>query len=114
MPKLINRNPKLSKLKKYAVVYFRGKIHYLGLYGTAEALIAYNRLCAEIQSNPLFHLQSGEADTTVQELVVAFLDHAKATLKPTNYAHYRVVLMDFLIELYGDDKTTADSFTPSV
>jgi len=54
MPKLINRNPKLSKLKEYAVVYFHGKIHYLGRHGTPEALIAYNRLCAEIQANPVF------------------------------------------------------------
>ena len=51
------------------------------------------------------------ATTTVQELVVAFLDYAKATLKPTNYAHNRVALIDFLIELYWNDKTTADSST---
>ena len=34
MPKLINRNPKLSKLGKYAVVYYRGKIHYLGRHAS--------------------------------------------------------------------------------
>jgi hypothetical protein len=53
MPKLVNRNPKLSKLRAYAVVYYRSKIHYLGRYGTPETLIAYNRLCAEIQSSPV-------------------------------------------------------------
>ena len=111
MPKLINRNPKLSKLKKYAVVYYHGKIRYLGLHGTPEALTAYNRFCTEIQSNPTFVLQSGEAGITVQELVVAFLDHAKATLKAPNYTHYRIVLMDFLQKLYGDD-TAANSFSP--
>jgi len=49
MPKLVNRNPKLSKLREYAVVYFRSKIHYLGRHGTTEALVAYNRLCTEIR-----------------------------------------------------------------
>jgi len=112
MPKLINRNPKLSKLKKYAVVYYRGKIHYLGLYGTPEALAAYNRFCAEIQNNPAFYLQSGEASVTVPELAVAFLDHAKATLTVPNYTHYRIVLLDFLLKLYGGD-ITADNFKPS-
>ena len=112
MPKLINRNPKLSKLKQYAVVYYRDKIHYLGLHGSPEALTAYNRFCAEIQSNPIFTPQSGEASITIAELVAAFLDHAKATLKAPNYDHYRVVLMDFLLALYGDDKTAVDNFSP--
>jgi integrase len=112
MPKLINRNPKLSKLKKYAVVYFHGKTHYLGLHGSPEALTAYNRFCAEVQSNPTFYLQNGESGVSVGELVAAFLDHAKATLKPPNYTHYRIALMDFLVKLYGDD-TPADSFMPS-
>ena len=111
MPKLINRNPKLSKLKKYAVVYYHGKIHYLGLHGTSEALTAYNRFCAEIQSNPTYFLQGGESGITVRELVTTFLDHAKATLAAPNYTHYRIVLLDFLDKLYGDD-TPADSFKP--
>ena len=111
MPKLINRNPKFSKLKKYAVVYYCGKIHYLGLHGTPEALTAYNRFCAEIQSNPVFFLKSDTAGATVPELVAAFLDYAKATLQTPNYTHYRIVLMDFLLKFYGDD-TTTDSFKP--
>ena len=44
----------MSKMKEYAVVYYHGKTHYLGRYGTPEALTAYNRLCAEIQANPVF------------------------------------------------------------
>ena len=111
MPKLINRNPKLSKLKKYTVVYYHGKIHYLGIHGTPEALTAYNRFCTEIQSNPAFILQIGESGITVPELVVAFLDYAKATLKTPNYTHYRIVLLDFLLKLYGDD-TPVDNFKP--
>jgi len=76
MPKLINRNPKLSKLRKYAVVYYRGKIYYFGQYGTPEALSAYNRFCAELQANPTILLSSGEKCVTVRELAAAFLDHA--------------------------------------
>ena len=52
MPKLNSRNPKMGKLKSYAVVRYGGKIHYLGKHGTPEALAAYNRFCAELQSNP--------------------------------------------------------------
>jgi hypothetical protein len=47
MPKLINRNPKLSKLQKYAVAYYRGKIHYFGVHGTPEALTAYTGIFSE-------------------------------------------------------------------
>jgi len=57
MPKLINRNPKLSKLKKYAVVYLNGKPNYLGLYGSQASKVAYARLIAEIQANPTVFLQ---------------------------------------------------------
>ena len=110
MPKLINRNPKLTKLKKYAVVYYHGKIHYLGLFGSPEALTAYNRFCTEIQSNPTLVVRSGESSVSIAELVAAFLQHAKATLKTPNYTHYRIVLLDFLLKLYGGD-TTADSFS---
>ena len=52
MPKLINRNPKLGKNGKYAVVRYKGKTHRLGQYGTPKALHAYNRFCAELTSNP--------------------------------------------------------------
>ncbi|MCL2120596.1 MAG: site-specific integrase [Planctomycetaceae bacterium] len=111
MPKLINRNPKLSKLGKYAVVYYRGKIHYLGRHGTPEALTAYNRLCAEIQANPVFPPPSGEKRITVRELTAAFLDHASANLDPTSYSFYRVIILDFLDNLYGDE-TPVEEFTP--
>jgi FkbM family methyltransferase len=38
---------------KYAVVYYHGKPHYLGRYGSEESKIAYSRLIAEIQANPI-------------------------------------------------------------
>ena len=112
MPRLINRNPKLSKLKKYAVVYYHGKIHYLGQHGTPEALVAYNRFCAGIQSDPTFYLTKGETDVAVSELTAAFLDYVKATADSSSYSFWRIIILDFLDKLYGDD-TPVDSFKPS-
>jgi len=88
MPKLNNRPPKFCRLKQYAVVYYHGKIHYLGYYGTPEALTAYNRFCAEIQNNPVFYLSKAEkSSATVSELTAAFLEHAATTLAKQNYDH---------------------------
>jgi hypothetical protein len=112
MPKLINRNPKLAKLKKYAVVYYHGKIHYLGHHGSPEALTAYNRFCAEIQSNPTFYLTKGETDIAISELAAAFLDHTKTRADPATYSYWRIIILDFLLKLYGDD-TPVNSFKPS-
>jgi integrase len=103
MPKLINRNPKLSKLQKYAVAYYRGKIHYFGVHGTPEALTAYNRFCAELQSNPTVLLSAGKEYVTVRELAAAFLDYAKANVDPASYSFNRVIALDFLDKLYGDN-----------
>jgi hypothetical protein len=113
MPKLnLNiRNPKLCKLKKYAVCYHGGKTHYFGLYGTPEAKTAYDRFCAEIQSNPTFYLQRGESGITVAELAAAYLDHAEATMGSGDYKNCRTLVGDFLLKLFGDD-TLADQFTP--
>ena len=111
MPKLLNRNPKLSKLRKYAVVYYRGKIHYFGLHGTPEALTAYNRFCTEIQASPTSCPLKGEKHVTIRELAVAFLDHAAENFNSTNCSFYRIILVDFLDELYGDG-TPVDDFTP--
>jgi hypothetical protein len=115
MPKLSNRPPKYSKLKKYAVVYLHQKIHYLGLYGSEESQIAYARFIAEYRANPTLLLpkaESTEASVTVSELAVAFLDHAKGTLGLQNYNHHRIVVADFLLKLYGDG-TPVNDFRPS-
>ena len=81
MPKLNNRPPKYSKMGKYAVVYFNGKPHYLGLYGSPESHTAYARIIAEIRANPSVPLPSEEKRATVRELAAAFLDNAKANTK---------------------------------
>jgi len=112
MPKLKNQPPKYSKLKDYAVVYLNGKTHYLGSYGSPESKVAYARLVAESRNNPTVVPPQDGSGVTVSDLAVAFLDHAKATLTSTNYTHYRIVVADFLLKLYGDD-TPVDSFKPS-
>ena len=53
----------------------------------------------------LYTVRGGESSVSVAELVAAFLQHAKATLKTPNYTYYRIVLLDFLLKLYGGDTT---------
>ena len=109
MPKLNNRPPKYCKLNQYAVLYYQGKIHYLGRYGSPESKIAYSRLVAEIQANPVtVPLQTGDKRVTISELAAGFLDHAKANINPTDYAHYRTAILDYLIKLYGDNFAVND------
>ncbi len=111
MPKLINRPPKYSKFKKYAVTFHNGKRIYLGLYGSPESHTAYARFLAERRLDPSLVLPTGETNAAVCELAAAFFDHAKATLAKPNYTHYRIAVMDFLVEFYGD--IPVDEFKPS-
>ena len=111
MPKLSHRPPKYSKLKKYAVVYLNGKIHYLGRYGSEESKVAYARLVAESRVNPTMLLPkaaSAETAITVSDLVAAFLTQAEATLAQQNYDHYRIVVRDFLLALYSQEEYAED------
>jgi len=113
MPKLNNRPPKYSKMGKYAVVYYGGKSYYLGRYGSDESKVAYSRLLAEIQASPTgVPLPKEEQHVTVRELAAAFLDYSQSSINPTDYAHYRTVVLDFLDKLYGDD-TPVEQFKPS-
>ena len=111
MPKLKNRPPKYSKLNGQAVVYYNGKPHYLGRHGSPESKTAYARFIAEIQANPISVLPRGEKHVTVRELTAAYLEHAVANFDYTDYFHCRVVVLDFLDKLYGDN-TPVDSFKP--
>ena len=76
MPKLKSRNPKLGKNGNYAVVRYKGKTHRLGKHGTPEALIAYNRFCVELHTNPTFLIPKNEQDVTLDEVAAAYLDYA--------------------------------------
>ena len=114
MPKLNNRLPKYcrqSKSSKYAVVYYRGKPHYLGVYGSPESKIAYHRFLAEIQANHTVSPPSGEKNFTICELTAAFLDNLKANADSASYSFYRGIILDFLDKLFGDG-TLVDDFTP--
>jgi len=111
MPKLKNKPPKYAKLKQYAVVYFQGKTHYLGLYGSPESKTAYARFVAESRDNPVFSPPPEGESATVLDLVAAFLEHAKHTLDVSTYKHYLTLAGDFLLKLYGAD-TTVDDFKP--
>jgi hypothetical protein len=83
-------------LKQYAVVYFHGKTHYLGLYGSPESKTAYARFVAESRDNPVFLPPQEGENVTISDLVAAFLEHAKHTLDVSTYKHYLTLAGDFL------------------
>ena len=108
MPKLVNRNPKLGKLGKYAVIRLGDKPIYLKdpqgrnvKHGTTEALIAYNRFCVGLQMNPAFLVPKDERDITLDEVATAYLEYANRRFGKTEYEHYRTAL-SFSIEIYDD------------
>ena len=111
MPKLNNRVPKYCKMNNYAVVYHNGSPRYLGLHGSPESKIAYARFVAEIQANPSVLPPKEDSRVAVRELTAAFLDHAKANTNHTEYGHLRIIVLDFLGKLYGDD-TPVEDFKP--
>ena len=95
-----------------ALIYHQGRKIYLGRYGSPESKIAYARLVAEIQTNPIaVPLPNEDKRATITELTVGFLDHAKTKVNSTDYTHYRTVILDFLDKLYGD-KFPVDDFKP--
>jgi integrase len=98
-------------LKQYAVVYSNSKIHYLGLYGSPESKTAYSRFVAETRIDPIFAPPQEGEKITVSDLVAAFLDHVKPTLDDSTFGHYRTLVADFLLKLYGND-TVVDDFKP--
>ena len=109
MPKLINRNPKLGKNGNYAVIRYKGKTHRLGKHGSPEALIAYNRFCVELQTNPVFLETKNGRDITLDEMVAAYLDYANRRFGKTEYNHYRTAL-SFAVEIYGDQPADVFSY----
>jgi len=89
MPKLNNRPPKYSKMGKYAVVYYGGKSHYLGRYGSDESKVAYSRLLAEIQASPTgVPLPKEERHVTVRELALTMRRQRTATAGRPKIPHW--------------------------
>ena len=115
MPKLINKNPKLRKLGKYAVVRQDGKTIYLkntqngnAKHGTPEALAAYNRFCTELQNNPIACLAKESRSITLTELAVAYLDYAKAMFNKSDYYNIRTIVSDYNARCIKLGKTAVD------
>ena len=108
----------------YDVVYIDRKPKYLGRHGSKESEVAYTQFCsewwarkarltAEGRSSPIPlppPKVDGVSDITVKELAAAFLEHAEKMLKKPNYTHYRIVVVEFLVKLYGD--VLAEGFRP--
>ena len=117
MPKLVNKNPKMGKLGKYAVVRLGDKPIYLKdpqgrnvKHGTPEALTAYNRFCVELQNNPAgYVMPSGVEGVTIQELCAGYIAHIEGNIHPSHFCHYKTIISDFLLPLYGD--FAVDAFT---
>lgn len=86
MPRLKNKLPSycLHKASGQAVVWFDGREHYLGKYGSPESHSAYRRLTAEwaATNGPVPTPQAApeeiRADLRVSELLVAYLDFAES------------------------------------
>ena len=97
-------------MNKQAVVYYHGRPHYLGRYGSPESKVAYSRFVAAIQANPnpTVFLANEEKIVTVRELTAAFLDYAKANTDSTSYSFCRIIVLDFLDKLYGDNTPVAN------
>jgi len=85
MPRLKNKLPSycLHKASGQAVVWFGGREHYLGKYGSPESHSAYRRLTAEWAATkgpvptPQTAPEEIRADLRVNELLVAYLDFAE-------------------------------------
>jgi len=95
------RTPKYSRHKNsgQARVIVHGKHVYLGKYNSAESLIAYERICAELEAEaPKF------SDITLARLCILFMKHAetyyrKPDGRPTNEAsNFRSALRHVISE----------------
>ena len=85
MPKLVTRPPKYARHKAsgQAVVKVGKKLHYLGPWNSAESKIRYQAVIAEWAADqncaPAAAVTESlpEADTTVTELLAAYIKHAQ-------------------------------------
>src|SRR4029078_7270753 len=79
MPRLSRSTPRLCKVRNRAVVYLAGEAHSLGRYGSPEAKRRYRQVLSEWEAanRPTQPLPS-PADLTVEELCLAYRDHAAA------------------------------------
>lgn len=111
---------RLHKPKGLAVVRLNGRDIYLGKYGTPESRTAYERVIAEWLANgkqlaPRTVEPVTASSVTVNELILAYIDHAKRYYlkngEPTGELHNVKDSLKPVTLLYGDSSVTA--FTPS-
>ncbi len=108
------------KPKNLGLVVIDGKQHYLGTYGTPESLSEYNRIVQEYLTRGTAPSRAEPADpspaaTLVNELIVAFLNHAEGHYvgpdgTPTGEVYNLTVSLKPLRAIYG--YTPADQFGP--
>ena len=111
MPKLKNEVPKLAKSGNYACVYYGGRRHRLGIWGSPEAKTAYTRFIAELQVNPITFgvKQQPGGDVLVAELADGFFKNIQGRMHPAHISHFKVTI-GYLVKIYGD--IPADAFSP--
>jgi integrase len=107
----------IDKGKKKAFVRVDGRKNYLpGRSGSPESREAYARFEIEWWENsrrPVAEriaptLPGNEEKPLVKEVALQFLRYVEATKTKSNFTHYRIATMDFLVEHYGS--THADDF----
>jgi integrase len=102
---------RLHKPSGRAVVTIAGKDHYLGPHGSAESRAEYDRLMAEHLANAKATVTSGQPFLTVDELILAYHQHAAGYYRdaPKEREKIRLALRP-LRRLYG--ATAAADFRP--
>jgi len=113
MPKLLTRPPKYARHKAsgQAVVKIGKKLRYLGPWNSAESKIRYKAVVAEWSTEhntaPAAAVTEAlpESDTTITELLVAYLRHAEQYYtkagKPTSQVHIVRAVVRFWREAFG-------------
>jgi len=103
MPKLKNEVPKLAKSGNCACVYYGGKRHRLGIWGSQEAKTAYTRFIAELQASPVTFgvTQQPRGEVLVAELAADFFKSIQERMHPSHIHHFRTTIGN-LVEIYGD------------
>ena len=105
---------RLHKRSGQAIVTISGKMFYLGLYDSAESKAEYQRLISEWLASGQRAPQPASA-TTVNELLLAFIRHAKQHYRDADGKHTSSVasfkpVMRALKQQYGT--ASVERFTP--
>lgn len=109
----------LHKPSGRAYLRIRGRVRYLGAYGSPESLETYGRLVAELAAQPAPGSSTGDSRSTsptVVELADAYWEFCKGYYRkkdgtPSEWLDYiHPVLTDHLAQLYG--RTPAEEFGP--